>query len=417
MPDLEQANLLGLAVALVIGLLIGAERERSKGSGKARHAAGIRTFSIAALLGAISILMGGPILLAAAIVAIGALAVVAYQRTREQDPGMTTEIALLLTTLLGGLAMHDAILAGSVGVALASLLAGRQRIHRFVRSVLSERELHDIILFAAAALIILPLAPDHYVGPFDAINPHAVARLIVLVMSISALGYIATRSLGPRYGLPLAGFAGGFISSTATIYSMGKLAVRVPAETTSAVAAAILSSIATIIQLAIIVAMIQPSLLTTLAKPLALGCAAAVLYALAFLFITRSTPEIANKPDPNIGDAIDLKSAVGFAALVSCVLVVSAGLNVWLGSTGILLGAAVSGFADAHATAASMASLVATNKINDNAALWPILAGLSTNTIMKAAVAMKSGGLSYAARIVPGLVLVISVIWLGAWLA
>ena len=40
------------AVALGIGLLIGAERERRKGEGRDRDAAGIRTFAITALLGA-----------------------------------------------------------------------------------------------------------------------------------------------------------------------------------------------------------------------------------------------------------------------------------------------------------------------------------------------------------------------------
>lgn len=68
------------------------------------------------------------------------------------------------------------------------------------------------------------LAPDRFMGPFDALNPRAIARLIVLVMAISALGYVAMRALGPRYGLPLAGFSSGFVSSTATIYSMGERA-------------------------------------------------------------------------------------------------------------------------------------------------------------------------------------------------
>lgn len=416
MPDFEQANLLGLAVALGIGLLIGTERERRKGKGSARHAAGIRTFSIAALLGAISTQMGGVTLLAIALLLTGALAVVAYLRTREQDPGLTTEIALLLTCLLGGMATHDMLLAAGTGVALTVLLAGRQRIHQFVRAVLSERELHDIILFAAAALIILPLAPDRYMGPFEAINPHAVARLIVLVMGVSALGYIATRILGPRYGLPLAGFAGGFISSTAVIFSMGLLASRQPDQTTPAVAGAVLSSIATIIQLALIIMLIQPDLLTLLAQPLALGGAAAVLYALLFLFITRKAPALSEAHHADMGRAIELKTALGFALIVSAILILSAGLHTWLGASGIMLSALASGLADAHSTAASVASLVASQKMTASAAVWPILAGLTTNSIMKAIVAYKANGTGYAMRIVPGLALVIGVIWLSAGL-
>lgn len=92
-------------------------------------------------------------------------------------------------------------------------------------------------------------------------------------------------------------------------------------------------------------------------------------------------------------------------------------MHSWLGSSGIMLGALVSGLADAHATAASTASLAATQKITNSAAVWPILAGLTTNSLMKAIVAFKAGGTSYAMRILPGLALVIAVIWLGAWLA
>ena len=225
--------------------MVGAERERRKKTGPTRAAAGIRTFAVSALLGAVSVMAGGGLGLAAATLMVGAGAFVAYQRIQDQDPGMTTEFALLLTCLLGGLAIRDSVLAAGVGVVLALLLAARDRLHHFVRSVLKEQELNDIILFSAMALIVLPLAPDRFMGPFDALNPRAIARLIVVVMAISALGYVAMRSLGPRYGLPLAGFASGFISSTATIYSMGERASRQPALMSSAVAGAVLSSIAT----------------------------------------------------------------------------------------------------------------------------------------------------------------------------
>ena len=274
----DQSTLLGLCVALGIGLLIGAERERRKDTGPARGAAGIRTFSVSALLGAVSVMLGGGLILAVSALIVGGGAMVAYQRTRDQDPGMTTEFALLLTCLLGGFAIRDSVLAAGVGAILALLLAERNRIHHFVRSVLTEQELNDIILFSAMALIVLPLAPDRFLGPFDALNPRAIARLIVLVMAISALGYVAMRTLGPRYGLPLAGFASGFVSSTATIYSMGERASRQESIMSGAVAGAVLSSIATIIQMTIVIGMVQPSLLTALMLPLIFGGAAAGLY-------------------------------------------------------------------------------------------------------------------------------------------
>lgn len=412
----DPSTLLGLCVAVGIGLLIGAERERRKRSGPTRNAAGIRTFAVAALLGAVGVILGGALLLAVIVLLVGGGAWVAYLRARDQDPGITTEFALLLTCLLGGLAIHDSVLAAAIGALLAVLLAARDRMHHFVRRVLSAQELHDILLFSAIALIVLPLAPDRFMGPFDALNPRAMAGLIVLMMAISALGYVAMRSVGPHYGLALAGFASGFVSSTATIYSMGERAAKQGALTNGAVAGAVLSSIATIIQMTVVIGLIQAPLLNSLVLPLALGGLAAGLYGLLFMLWGLPGSSTRN-PERELGRAFELKTAASFAALVACVLLLSAALNAWLGSRGMLLGAALTGLADAHATAASAASLLAANKISSAQAVGPILVGLSSNTLMKAVVAFKSGGVRYAACIVPGLLLMIGAVWLGAWLA
>src|ERR1051325_10712179 len=136
---------LKLAVALAIGALIGAERERRKGEGRSRAAAGIRTFSIASLAGAISLTAGGEMLFAITACGVIILTGIAYWRTREDDPGLTTEIALIVTVLLGGLSTREPALAAGVAVAIAILLAARTPMHHFVRSVLTEEEVRDAL--------------------------------------------------------------------------------------------------------------------------------------------------------------------------------------------------------------------------------------------------------------------------------
>lgn len=407
--------LIGLSVALGVGLLVGAERERRKGTTSTRNAAGIRTFAVTALLGAVGFILGGALLLGAAALVVGAGAFVAYQRARDDDPGLTTEFALVLTCFLGGLAIDQPVLAGGVGAVLTVVLAARERMHHFVSSVLSEHELHDIILFSAAALIVLPLAPDRYMGPFSAINPHALAKLVVVVMAISALGYVAVRWLGPRYGLPLAGFASGFVSSTATVYTMGERALHHPPLVGLAVAGAALSSLATFIQLGIVIALVQPALLPLLSLPLLLGGATAGLYGL--WFFVKGAKEVGPSPVAVPGRAFDLKTSVAFAVLLTSILLLSAGLNASIGSAGLWLGAAVAGLADAHATAAATASLAAAGKVAGEQAIVPIFLGLTTNTLSKVAVAFKSGGKAYALQIVPGLVAMLLAAWVGVWLA
>jgi uncharacterized membrane protein (DUF4010 family) len=162
--------ILNLAVALGIGLLIGAERERRKGEGPSRSPAGIRTFTVASLAGAVSFIVGREVLLAAATAGVILLTAVAYWRAHESDPGLTTEIALIMTALLGGLSMQQPALAAGLAVTVAVLVAARSRLHCFVRSILTEDELQGALIFAGATLVVLPLVPDRPMGPYGALT-------------------------------------------------------------------------------------------------------------------------------------------------------------------------------------------------------------------------------------------------------
>jgi uncharacterized membrane protein (DUF4010 family) len=206
-----------LAVALGIGLVIGLERERRKGSGPSRGPAGVRTFALTSLAGALSLGAGGESVLVAAALFLALLTGLAYRRSVDADPGLTTEMALLTTLLLGALAIREPAVASGAGVVVAILLASRRRLHRFIRGALTEQEVHDVLLFAAAALVVLPLAPDRPVGPYGSLNPRTLWRLVVLLLGIQGAGHVAVRALGARVGLPLAGLASGFVSSAAAL--------------------------------------------------------------------------------------------------------------------------------------------------------------------------------------------------------
>jgi uncharacterized membrane protein (DUF4010 family) len=270
--------ILNLAVALGIGLLIGAERERRKGEGPSRSPAGIRTFAVTSLAGAVSFIAGGEVLFAVATAGVIVLTTVAYWRGHEDDPGLTTEIALIVTALLGGLSMQQPALAGGLAVTVAVLLASRTPLHGFVRRVLTEDELKDALIFAGSTLVVLPLVPDRPMGPYGALNPHSIWILVILVMAISAAGYITVRTFGARFGLPIAGLASGFISSTATIGAMGARVAKAPDVLAAGVAGAVLSTIATIVQMALVLATTSMTTLQTLSIPLICAGSAAVVY-------------------------------------------------------------------------------------------------------------------------------------------
>jgi len=399
-----------LATALGIGLLIGVERERRKGGGPERHAAGVRTFALASVAGAVSLVLGGVPLLAVTTGGAVVLAAVAYHKTPPEDPGLTTESAFILTPLLGALSMRMPAVAAATGVAVAILLFSRSRLHRFATTVLTREELTDALLLGAATLIILPLVPDRHVGPFDAINPYATWIIVILVLAISAAGHVALRLLGPRFGLAVVGLASGFVSSVAAIAEMASRAAREGALMRPAVAGAVLSNVATVILMVIVLAATSLATLRALALPLAFSGTATIGYgALHLLRNLRGKPPGHHET----GRAFSVKTAVIFALTVSAVLFAGAALDAWFGAAGILAAATVSGFANAHAAAISVASLVVAGRIEAHAAVVPILAALTTNTATKLTVALINGNWAFARKLAPGLALLLASAWIG----
>lgn len=402
-----------LAVALAIGLLIGAERERRKGAGPGRASAGVRTFALAALLGGVGA-QGGPVLLGVLALALAALALLAYARSERQDPGLTSEVALLLGFALGALAQGEPGLALGAGVAVTALLAARTALHTFVRDTLSAEELRDALVLGTGALVVLPLLPDRALGPLGILNPFALWRLAVVLMAINAFGYVLRRAAGARYGPALSGLASGFVSSLATVAAMGARARAGKADVPGAVAGAAASSVATFVQAAALIGAVSPAVLATLAWPLGLGGLGALAGAALATWRAAQGPTGADVPR---GRAFDVRTALGFAALVSLVAALAALAGGAAGPAGALLTAALAGLADGHAAAASVATLGAAGRLSAAAVTLGVALALSTNTLMKAVVAHASGPRAYAWAVTLGLAALLAGVWGGAALA
>ncbi len=402
---LQMSQLIAIAVACGVGLLVGIERERRKGSGPQRGAAGVRTFLIVALVGVISALTGGPVMPVMMALAVGALAVSAYRRDHSGDPGMTTEVALLATFLLGVLSQSAPTLAAGIGALLAIALAAREWLHRFVRAQLSEQEIHDGLLLAACALVVLPLVPDHAIGPYGAFNPRTVWKFTVLVMSINALGYLAQRILGARRGLPLAGLAAGFISSSAAHAAMGARARSQLALRASALAGAAWSSVATFVQLLLVLTVVSPALLRPMLVPLLVAMLVCTLNAL--LLTARSKDEAQPAAEPR-GRVFRLREALLIGGLIAVVLLVTTLAARWFGARYAVATVMLGGFADVHSATASAGMLCNGGALTPQRAALAIVLAVTANTATKLALAWRSGGKGFALRLAPGLLLSIA---------
>jgi len=415
---IDNAHWLNLAVALGIGLLIGAERERKKADDGDRRkdnlgtsaVAGVRTFTVASLLGAVSAAINLWLLIAA-IVCVTLFVTSASFVSKNDNPSLTTGVSLIFTIILGALSMSEVGLAASLAVAVAILLAAKEPIHWFVRGAVTKDEMNDFFILAAATLIVLPIVPNAQIGPFDAINPRNLWLVVILVMFIGALSHLSLRLLGSKAGLPLVGLVSGFISSIATIGAMGGRASKTPELMGSAVAGATLSSLSTVLQLSLLLLAIHPPTLYALAMPMLLGGFAILIYG---LLITLSSFHQNAAASDDLGRSFSVKTAGMLAAIIAVALLASAALNTWFGQAGLVVASGVAGLADAHAAVISVASLASAGKLAVADTAIAILVAFTVNACSKVIAAAITGDRVFARKVTLGIALQVAVIWL-AW--
>lgn len=402
-----------LLIALGIGLLIGTERERRKAQRPAT--AGVRSFTIASLTGCAGALSPWPWMTGLAVGAIALLAAFGlWQRRATGDPGITTEIALVGTTMLGALSVDNPELAGAAAVLITIVLALRDPLHRFVGEIVTADEVADVLLIAAATLVVLPLLPDRAMGPFGALNPHAIWMVVIMVLGLNALGQLATRSLGARLGVPALGLMSGFISSSATIGAMGAWVRANPRALSAGVAAAVLSTVANYLQMAMVIAATDRSAFAATVVPVGAAALAAALGGGWFMLVAwRENP---SEP-PKMSRSFNLAMALVFAGMLAGMLTLVAAMRAWFGSPGLAVAAAIGGVLDVHAAVISVATQVGAGAITPQQAVVPVLIACTTSTAAKMLFSATVGTRAFAARVVPAQALVIATAWAAGLIA
>lgn len=378
-----------VGIALAIGLLVGSERERSQAS-----PAGVRTYALVALVGNLATLLPtalGVLLLAG----IALLVLVSYAASRATDPGMTSEVALLATAALGALTGSMPALAVGAAVAMVVLLASKETLHHFLRERVTEKERNDALKFFVAAFVVLPLLPEAGLGPYDVLSLRRIWFLVVLITGIGWVGYAATRALGAKRGLLLAGLAGGFVSGTATIGAMAGRARRAEVSRRAALAGAVMASVATLVQITLLTSLVDRAVAVRLAPAMAAGVA--VLLAEAWWLGRNDDAEMVEEQPP--GQPFALLPALALAAVISLVVVLATWMQDRYGAAGATAVAATGGLADAHATAVALAGLAHDHRLTVTAAVLTIALGLATNTGSKVVAAAVVGGGGFALRI------------------
>jgi len=385
-----------LAIALVLGLLVGLQRERT-----APGMPGIRTFPLITLLGVVSALLAqsfGGWIVAAGLLGVTAVVIYANLRragNRDPDPGTTTDVAALVMFGVGALLMiAPREIPIALGGGVAVLLQLKPEMHRFVTR-LGDNDVKAIMQFVLITCIILPVLPNARYGPMGVFNPFETWMFVVLIVGMSLAGYVAYKFFGQNAGTLLGGLLGGLISSTATTVSYARQARSGAAGANSAAMVIMIASTVAFLRVLLAAGIVSQDLMRHSAVPLMIlvGLTFAPTLVLWWLNHRRSGA----MPEPS--NPTHLKSAIVFAIMYAVVVMALAIARQHLGSRAVLGVAALSGLTDMDAITLSTARLALVDPTMAATGWRLIVAAGVSNLVAKAVLAASIGGWRMGLRI------------------
>jgi len=389
--DQTLALVLTFAVSAGIGLLVGLERERNPTA-----KAGVRTFTLIAILGTLSALLtsatGSAWSLGVGALCVAGTLVAAYlqdKATIRDDSGTTTVVAAVVVFFLGAANYFGyRTVAAALGVGMTVLLYFKPEIEGFSQK-LTGQDLRSMLQFAVLTAVVLPLLPDRTFGPYGVLNPFQIWLMVVLVAAVSLSGYVAWRLTLGRHGLLLSGVLGGLVSSTATTLGYARQAAT-GTQTTAAAALVILLANATmLVRVLVLVGAVAADALPAAVMVIA----PALLIALGGVaWRYKSVDPAATSDGEAFRNPTQLKTALGFGAAYAVILLVAALANDRLGAGGVLAVAAVSGLTDVDAITLSSMQMLNRETLPQSTSITAVGVAVGSNLVFKAVMASAAGG-------------------------
>lgn len=396
-----------LLIALLLGAIIGTQRGWVMRHGvEGSRVAGIRTFSLVGLLGGLVAVLSQlytPLLLGFALIALVCLAGVAFvvrQRISE-DLSITGIVSLLITFVIGSLAASgQAVLAASAAVITALVLDNKRELHDALQK-LQEYELDAALRLLLISIVLLPMLPNQTYGPWNALNPYEIWWMVVLIASISFVGYFAIKIGGERRGIFFTSVFAGLSSSTALTLQFSQLSKEQP-RISPLLASGILLSCGTMFPRLIVVLTVLNPPLVKLLWPIILSMMVA-MYFMAWR-IWREVDIENIEPDNKQKNPLALQSAVFFGLVLAMIMLLSHALSDWFGDAGTLILSALSGITDVDAISLALARQ-STQTLSLSTAALGIVIAASVNTLVKMGMVVVLGDKSLACRIAPAMLL------------
>lgn len=397
-------------ISLAIGFLIGLQREYAFREKKRNLLAGERTFALMALVGTLAAMIAdvyeSPFAFLGVFLLVGVLAAIAYFIDAwHGHVGLTTEIAILITVLIGALCYWNYLtLAAAIGITTTVLLSVKIETDQLVKA-LTREDIFAALQFAVISLVILPVLPkeNNLPPPFDVLSPFRIWLMVVFISGINFAGYVAIKVAGPERGIGITGLLGGLVSSTGVTLGFSERSNREPSLARPFTLAIMIAWTVMFARILVEVGVLNPELLSLVWPPIAAAGTVGVLYSI-YLFLSQRTTE---KDTQEFSNPFDLVSAIKFGVLYALILLVARTAQLYFGDTGVYISSLLSGLADVDAITISLAQLSDAGTISMNVAAQSIVIATIANTISKGAIVLIGGAALLKRTLVPGMLLVL----------
>ena len=415
---INQDLFLRFGAALLIGVMIGLQREFAHGSSSGTGLfAGARTFALMSLVGTtaafLAEILGSIWVFITIISLLTVMVIIAYYVTaiEREEIGLTSEVAAVITILVGAICyLHSIELAAALGVVTTVLLAAKGELRDFVQGITQE-DVYATLQFAVITAIVLPVLPNRTFGPppINVLNPTQIWEMVIFISGINFLGYILVKVIGPQKGLGISGLVGGLASSTATTMSFSERSRDQEGMDRPFAVAIIGAWIIMFIRVIIEVAVVNVRLLPRVWPALAAMGLAGLIYALYMYFSQSAIDE----EELSISNPFELGTAIKFGLIFALVLVGVKTAEIYLGDSGIYLTSFIAGLADVDAITLSIADLTRTGaSISLETGKYAIILATISNTLAKSALVFTIGSRSLRKFIWP-IMLVMIVLGIG----
>ncbi len=389
-----------LGEALLIGLLIGAQREAHSDEPQA----GVRDFILVALTGGVCGVLGQAWLTAAALLSIALLLAVFHYQVKTRT-GITTEMAAVAAFALGYLTATPGLplgapLAIGATIVVVVFLEAKASLHKLVRETITEREFNDTLSFLAVVFVIFPVLPEGQFGPYGFFEPRKIWLFVILVSSISYVGYFLEKFMGTAKSLKFTSVLGGLASTTAATAAFARCAADEPQKLKLYAQAAVIANAIQFPRILALLYVVNAPLAAASVVPLAVMTVAGLACG---LLATRAAPE-ADADGLRIGNPFRVLPALKFGALFTAILFATKVAAIEVGGNAVYWASALGGSLDADSVSVSVADLLSGGKATLPVAFTAVMLALGTNAVLKTSIAFFGGGARFGWRVAAGFV-------------